>query len=129
MGYQTGAEETSIVARQSPPVPGPWRDQAVDLVRRTREHPDVRIGSSVRGALDMVRVAVSLARIRGDEPTAWTIGYDAALMGLSGRIAIDESSGRTAESVIEQLYTDVFGAKPEPGADQSPPEGENPGEA
>jgi MoxR-like ATPase len=129
MGYQSAAEEAHIVTGQSPPVPGTWREQVVDLVRRTREHADVRIGSSVRGAIDMTRVAVSLARIRGDQPTSWTVGYDAAMVALSGRIAVQESSGRSAESVIEELYTAVFGAKPEPGAEQDRQAGEDPGEA
>jgi MoxR-like ATPase len=113
MGYQAREEENDIVARRSPYVPEPWRDQVVDLVRRTRGHPDVRVGSSVRGAIDLVRIAVSLARIRGGEPTAWQTGYDAAMVALSGRIGMRESSGRTAESVIEDLYAAVFGARPE----------------
>jgi MoxR-like ATPase len=113
MGYQAREEENDIVARRSPDVPESWRDQVVDLVRRTRSHPDVRVGSSVRGAIDLVRIAVSLARIRGGEPTAWQTGYDAAMVALSGRIGLRESSGRTAESVIEDLYIAVFGERPE----------------
>ena len=58
MGYQARDEENDIVARRSPSVPESWRDQVVDLVRRTRGHPDVRVGSSVRGAIDLVRMAV-----------------------------------------------------------------------
>jgi MoxR-like ATPase len=129
MGYQSRAEENDIVARQAPQVPEQWRDQIVDLVRRTRDHTDVRVGSSVRGAIDVVRVAVSLARIRGSALTAWTTGYDAAMVSLSGRVALHESSGRTAESVIEELYTAVFGAKPEQADDQNQPGGGDPGEA
>jgi MoxR-like ATPase len=114
MGYQAREEENDIVARRSPVVPERWRDQVVDLVRRTRDHPDVRVGSSVRGAIDLVRIAVSLARIRGGDPTAWQIGYDAAMVALSGRIGLRESSGRTAESIVADLYTAVFGAGPAP---------------
>ena len=130
MGYQTREEENDIVARRSPQVPQRWRDQVVDLVRRTRGHPDVRVGSSVRGAIDVVRMAVSLARIRGGDPTGWPTGYDAAMVSLSGRIALRESTERTAESVIDELYTAVFGARPEPaGGDEDRAGGDAPGEA
>ncbi|TVT23547.1 MoxR family ATPase [Amycolatopsis rhizosphaerae] len=112
MGYQDSAEESDIVARRATAVPGHWRERVVELVRRTRSHPDVRIGSSVRGAIDVVRLAVSLARIRGGEPTGWRIGYDAASVALSGRIALQDASERTAESVIDELYVAVFGAEP-----------------
>ena len=36
----------------------------VELVRATRKHPDLRVGSSVRGTIDMVHVATSLAELR-----------------------------------------------------------------
>ncbi|QRP49423.1 MoxR family ATPase [Amycolatopsis sp. FDAARGOS 1241] len=126
MGYQTHGEESEIVARRSPEVPGAWRDRVVDLVRRTREHDDLRVGSSVRGAIDVVRVAVSLARIRDSELLDWQVGFDAAMVGLSGRVAVREGCGRTAEAVIEELYTAVFGAKPAEGDRRG---GDSPGEA
>ncbi|WP_020661618.1 AAA family ATPase [Amycolatopsis benzoatilytica] len=126
MGYQSHDEENDIVARRCPPVPAPWRDRVVDLVRRTREHADVRVGSSVRGAIDVVRLSVSLARIRGAEATEWRVGHDAAMAALSGRIGMHESSGRTAESVIDELYVAVFG---EESAPKEPEGGEPPGEA
>ncbi|HWD06156.1 MAG TPA: MoxR family ATPase [Amycolatopsis sp.] len=128
MGYQSHGEESEIVARRSPEVPAQWRDRVVDLVRRTREHDDLRVGSSVRGAIDVARVSVSLARLRGTEPTHWQVGFDAAMVGLSGRVAVREGCGRTAEAVIEELYTAVFGAKPT-GEDGDAAGGEPPGEA
>lgn len=125
MGYQTQDEESDIVARRSPAVPAEWRDRVVDLVRRTRDHSDVRVGSSVRGAIDVVRLAVSLARIRNASPTDWRIGHDAALAALSGRIGLHESSGRTAESVIDELYVAVFGEEsPPPDSEGGDPPGE-----
>lgn len=54
-GCQSHTEESDIVARRYPPVPGQWRDQVTGLVRRTRDHADVRTGSSVRGASDLTR--------------------------------------------------------------------------
>src|SRR5580704_12470279 len=36
-----------------------------DLTRATREHPDIRQGSSVRGAIDLTLVAGQLLALRG----------------------------------------------------------------
>ncbi len=89
-----------------------WRAQVVDLVRRTREHPDVRVGSSVRGAIDLVRLAGSLGELRGLRPQSWRTGLDAALVALSGRVRLQESCTRSPEEVVRELYEAVFGAEP-----------------
>ena len=61
MGYQDAGDEFDIVLIRAPKVAAAWRSKVVELVRRTREHPDIRIGSSVRGAIDMTRLTVALA--------------------------------------------------------------------
>jgi MoxR-like ATPase len=122
MGYQSVQDENAIVALRAPGPDGAWRSRAVGLVRRTREHPDVRVGSSVRGAIDMVRLAAALARRRRTAPTDWQVGLDAALVALSGRIRLHESCGRPPEAVVRELYEAEFGGPP--GSD-----GDAPGEA
>ena len=112
MGYQTAADEARIVALRAPEVDSSWRDRAVDLVRRTREHPDVRIGSSVRGTIDLVRLTVALAARRGTSATHWATGLDAALVALSGRLRLQESCRRSPEEVVRELYVVAFGAEP-----------------
>ena len=120
MGYQDAPDETAIVGLRAPEVPAEWRARVVDLVRLTRGHPGVRVGSSVRGAIDMVGVAVALGRRRAlnghaGKPAGaidWRTGLDAALVALSGRIRLDESSARTPEDVVRELYESVFGAEP-----------------
>ncbi len=112
MGYQSAQDEAQIAVLRAPAVDGAWRAQVVDLVRRTREHPDVRIGSSVRGTIDMVRMAVSLGELRSLSPRSWRTGLDAALVALSGRIRLQESCGRPPEDVVRELYEAVFGREP-----------------
>src|SRR5918995_247679 len=112
MGYQPAADEEAIVVRRAPMVPGGWRTLVVDLVRRTRDHDDVRVGASVRGAIDLVRVASALAAARQRPVDDWHVGLDAAYVSLSGRIRLMESTGRTAEQVVRELYEAVFGAEP-----------------
>ncbi len=126
MDYQSADTESAIVALRSPSDDG-WRAQVVDLVRRTREHEDVRIGSSVRGAIDLVAIATRLFDMRSVPAGDWHAGLDAALVSLSGRIRMHESAGRRAEDVVRQIYEDVFG--PEPAAGSADPGGTDPGEA
>jgi MoxR-like ATPase len=130
MGYQSAATETGIVALRDGGGVDPWREQVIDLVRRTRSHPDVRIGSSVRGAIDLVAIAARLAAGRGVAPDDWHAGLDAALVALSGRIRMLESSVRPPEDVVRELYIAVFGAEPSASSDAgSDPSGGQPGEA
>ena len=129
MGYQSAEDEAEVVRRRAPVVEPPWRDQVVELVRRTREHPDVRIGSSVRGAIDTVRMACSLGAIRDLSPQSWRTGLDAAVVALAGRIRVQESSSRAPESIIRELYEAVFGAEPKPDRDQGARDGDAPGGA
>jgi MoxR-like ATPase len=127
MGYQSAPDEDRITALRSVEVDDAWRAKVVDLVRRTRNHPDIRVGSSVRGAIDLVRMAVSLARLRGTPNDDWHVGLDAALVALSGRIRLIESSRRDPESVVSDLYADVFG--PDPAGDPHTEKDPSPGEA
>ena len=78
------------------------------VVRLTRTHPDVRIGSSVRGAIDIAAVAASLAPLRHSSTTAFDVGLDSAIVALSGRLRMREGVARNAESVVTELWYSVF---------------------
>ena len=123
LGYQDAEDERGIVGLRAPAVPPDWLALAVELVRRTREHPDIRIGSSVRGAIDLARLAASLSGRRGVPLTDWDCGLDAALVALSGRIRLQESCTRSPEAVVRELHAAVFGPRPEQGEDGGPPGG------
>jgi len=114
IGYQSAAEEAAIVARGVPAADPAWVERAVELVRRSRQHPDLRVGSSVRGALDASAVAASLAALRGLPPSDPRVGLDAVLVALSGRVRVREGSTRTAEEILTELWNAVFG-EPGPG--------------
>lgn len=110
MDYQDAGEEASVVERAAGEASASpeWVAKVVDLVRLTRTHPELRIGSSVRGAIDMVLVATSLGHLRAQPPAGLSVGLDAALAALSGRVRVREGSGRTAEDIIRDLYDQVF---------------------
>ncbi|MDN5797607.1 MAG: MoxR family ATPase, partial [Intrasporangium sp.] len=84
-----------------------WVRRAVSLVRATREHPELRVGSSVRGAIDLTRLAAALARRR--RSTLGDVGLDAALVALSGRVRLAPTTRRTAEEIITELYEQHIG--------------------
>lgn len=115
--YQDAADEASIVHSALPAtaVDPAWLAQVVEVVRRTRVHADVRIGSSVRGAIDTVAVANSLASLRGAHPHDPAVGLDAALVALSGRLRLREGCSRSSEAIVTEIWHDVFGVAAEPG--------------
>src|SRR6476469_2937112 len=121
MDYQCAEAERSIgrLRASDPTADDERRARAVELVRATRSHPDIRIGSSVRGAIDFVGLGGELARLRGLRAPDWHAGLDAALVALSGRIRLPESCLRSPEDVVRELYVQVFGAEPTDGDDDS----------
>ncbi len=105
MGYQSDSEEFEIVAREAKGAgDGPLGRRAVRVVRATREHGDVRVGSSVRGAIDLTLIAEQLAALRDLEVTEESLGLDAARAALSGRIRVREGSGRSPEDIVAELW-------------------------
>ncbi|WP_153504170.1 AAA family ATPase [Cumulibacter manganitolerans] len=119
MGYQSPEAENQIGVLRAPEVPDDWRAKVIELVRSTRDHSDVRVGSSVRGVIDLVKVASALAQARGIPVTDWHLGLDAATVALSGRVRLHESSSRTPEEVVRELYEAVFGREPKDEDDDS----------
>jgi len=114
MGYQDATEERAIVDRHASEAaaalgPSGLR-AAVAMVRDSREHPDLRTGSSVRGAIDLALVAGELADLRGLGVMDPSVTLDAALLALSGRIRLREGCGRSAEEIVTELWERHFPA-------------------
>ena len=110
MGYQSAAEEVDIVLAAAR-VDGGQRIPSrtfvaavVDLVRATRSHPDIRAGSSVRGAIDLVLLLDPLAELRQLAPDHDSVSLDATLLALSGRIRVHESCPRSPEEILTGLW-------------------------
>jgi MoxR-like ATPase len=112
MDYQSAEAERAIVRLRTSDVDPDWLARVVELVRRTRDHEDIRFGSSVRGAIDIARLAVELGRLRGTTTDDWHVGLAAAKASLSGRIRLQDGCQQTPESLITALYVSVFGAEP-----------------
>jgi MoxR-like ATPase len=112
MGYQPADDEALIVGRAAgdgaPALGAGFVLSAVSMVRATREHPDIRTGSSVRGAIDFALLAGRLAALRDLPPTDPSVTLDAAQLALSGRIRVRDGCGRTAEELVAELWARWF---------------------
>jgi MoxR-like ATPase/Mg-chelatase subunit ChlD len=125
LGYQDAAAERQITTGVTGHA-GPVADFAVTLTRATREHPDVRMGSSVRGAIDLVLLLTGLIRLRGEPRLTRESARDAAHAALSGRIRIADGCERTPESVLDELLDQLWPAdSPDP---LPPPDAPGPGD-
>ncbi len=123
LGYQSEEAECRIVQRATG-LDAQLVALAVALVRLTREHSQLRVGSSVRGAIDMVQVAHGLARLRAEVVPGRASLLDAALAALSGRIRLEDGCERTPEAIISELLDQLLAkreADPDPSATPPPP--------
>jgi len=126
LGYQDAAAEraitTAVTGLDGRPV-----ELAVGLTRATRVHRDVRMGSSVRGSIDLVLLLTGLQRLRGEPGLVIQTARDATHAALSGRIRIADGCERTPESVLDEILDELWpaddgGADGADGAGEEPPE-------
>jgi magnesium chelatase subunit D len=126
LGYQDAAAERAITAAVTG-LGGEPVDLAVALTRATREHQDVRMGSSVRGSIDLVLLLTGLQRLRGESGLDRDTARDATHAALSGRIRIADGCDRTPESVLDEILDELWPAAAGPPAPGGPAEAEAPG--
>jgi MoxR-like ATPase len=124
-GYQDAAEERRITELAAPRAKQDLVHEAVALARATREHPDLRSGASVRGAIDYARLVPELADLRAVPADDWQAGLDAALTTLSGRVRPHESCHRSADEVIAEIFRAARAGR---AAGDDPGAGDGPGE-
>jgi len=102
--YQSDTDEVEIVARRTEVDNPPLLTAVVNLVRATRKHPQIRIGSSVRGAIDLILVAQSLAALKDKSIGDPEVTKRATMTALSGRIRVDEATDRSPEEILRELW-------------------------
>jgi MoxR-like ATPase len=110
LDYQPEPEERDIVARRTNSSDAWLIRLAVRTARLTRRHPDLRMGASLRAAIDFVLVAeqlailrdVTLSRAPADEQARRTL-VGAAQTAFSVKIVVREAARRTADEVVEEV--------------------------
>jgi MoxR-like ATPase len=103
MGYQDEDAERAVVTTATGGPDG-LVARAVRAVRITREHPELRIGSSVRGAIDTVLIAGELAAVRGLADVDDGVGEDAVLAALTGKVTLGDAVARPVEQVVVDIW-------------------------
>ncbi|MDD7919787.1 AAA family ATPase [Actinomycetospora callitridis] len=111
VGYQDADEETDIVAVRTGSDDRTLIGDAVAITRATRQHPELRRGSSVRGAIDTVAIATELGAL-GSYSERERMVLDAALLALTARVGVDEASEASPEEVITEIWENHFFSSP-----------------
>lgn len=91
----------------------------VDLVRETREHPDVYLGSSSRGALALYRLGQARAAMFGRDYVLPDDIKQLAPAALGHRIIVGPAA-RIKDVEPEEIVQDILNKVPVPGAQVTP---------
>lgn len=100
MAYQSEAEEQQILSLRTGVTDPVLIRPAVSLVRRTRAHPDIKLGASIRGAIDLVDLYVQMQQVEDNPEENFRI---AAKMAIANKICLSEMTEMSAEKIIEEL--------------------------
>jgi gas vesicle protein GvpN len=104
--YQPEIEEMEILRRQMKDVSEEVIARSVWIARRTRDHPNIKRGASIRAAMGIAQLA---KRFTGELHDGIR---KAALMALPTRIEMREESKLTPEEVIEEIVSECFSLSP-----------------
>jgi MoxR-like ATPase/Mg-chelatase subunit ChlD len=99
LDYQPREEELLIVRQRAAPRVHGLIPFAVDVGRATRNHPDLRYGASVRGAMDFVQLVAELGRDDLDQDTFYLLGCSA----FAGKVRVKPTVPRTACAIVVEL--------------------------
>jgi MoxR-like ATPase len=106
MDYQSEEEEREIVRMRTGSKDPEAIPLAVQMVRATREHEDIKLGASIRAAIDMVDLFTGMQKLADYPPKNILI---AARMALSNKIWLNEMTRRTADDIIEEIWSTYRG--------------------
>ncbi|MFQ5484091.1 MAG: AAA family ATPase [Desulfobacterales bacterium] len=110
MNYQSEAEEKEIVRLRTGQDSSEIVELSVKMVRKTREHPDIKLGASIRGAIDVVDLFVGMQKL-DDQPDSHFL--TTALMAISNKIWLNEMASKTADEIIEEVYAELRNQYPD----------------
>ena len=106
LDYQPEEEELEIVKANLPDASHELAARATWITRRTRSHPNIRRGASIRAAMSIARLAPTLSSdmIEGVRK--------ASQMALPTRIEMREESRKSADEVIDEIVNECFSLPP-----------------
>jgi MoxR-like ATPase len=104
MDYQSEEEEREIVRIRTGSKEPEIVSLAVQMVRATREHEDIKLGASIRAAIDMVDLFTGMQNL-ADQPRENIL--ISARMALSNKIWPNEMTRKTADDIIEEIWSSL----------------------
>jgi MoxR-like ATPase len=104
MDYQSEAEEQEIVRMRTGQADSESIAFAVRMVRETRNHPDIKLGASIRAAIDLVDLFSGMQKLTDKPDQHFLI---AARMALANKIWLNEMSRKTADQIIEEIWKKI----------------------
>ncbi len=106
MNYQNEEEEQEIVRLRTGVEEPEIIDLAVKMVRKTREHPDIKLGASIRGAIDVVDLFAGMQKLTDQADGNFLM---AAQMAMSNKIWLNEMATKTPDEIIEEVWASLKG--------------------
>ncbi len=100
MNYQSENEERDIVSYRTNSEDPKIIELAVKMVRKTRDHPDIKQGASIRAGIDLIDLFVGMQKLV-DQPEHNFL--TSALMAMSNKIWLNEMASKSADEIIEEL--------------------------
>jgi len=104
MDYQTEKEECEIVRLRTGSANLETISFVIQMVRATRKHEDIKMGASIRAAIDMVDLYTGMQKLADDLRQNLLIS---ARMALSNKIWLNEMTQKTADDVIEEIWNNL----------------------
>jgi len=108
MDYQSKDEEIEIVKKRTNADMDSVIELAVDIARDTRKHPDLKLGSSVRGSIDMIDIYTKARNAStldaGSNTVDESLLLHSAIMSFRSKIWIYETSEKTPEEIIQEIF-------------------------
>jgi MoxR-like ATPase len=110
MDYQSETEEQEIVrvrtGQENTRENAQIISLAIKMVRKTRNHPDIKLGASVRAAIDLVDLFFGRQQLIDQPDENFLI---ASRMAMSNKIWLNEMASKTADEIIEELWNGFKG--------------------
>lgn len=102
--YQPRDEEIEIVLREAPGAGQRLAAFAVDLVRRTRDHPDFRYGASIRAAIDLASLLAGQASLLRGNSDPGLLRY-LVCAAFTGRVRLRPAVTRSVCDLVMELFS------------------------
>jgi MoxR-like ATPase len=103
-GYQAEEEEQEVVRARTGVEDQEMVHLAVSLTRKTREHPEIKLGASIRAAIDTVDLYSGMQRLQTHSEEDFLL---TARMAVSNKIWLNEMTAKTADELIEEIWRSI----------------------